>query len=158
MVHPFRLLLHRFCVLGFTVLAATVWPRATLGAETAIAPDAHAQHDGVSLDAYSRSGQVTFCFNAEKDVKIASEYGVEFKVPPGEARLWNEAMPKLVAGSEPYFELPVRIDLKTRGAARERRISMGLGVCVSATYCTPVAFEITIPAASAVAGEPACVN
>jgi hypothetical protein len=91
-------------------------------------------------------------------VKIASEYGVEFKVPPGEARLWNEAMPKLVAGSEPYFELPVRIDLKTRGAPRERRISMGLGVCVSAIYCTPVAFELTIPAASAGAGEPACVN
>jgi hypothetical protein len=153
MVHPFRLPLLR---LG--VLAATVLPGAPLRAETAIAPDAHAQHDGVRLDAYSRNDQVTFCFNAEKDVKIASEYGVEFKVPPGEARLWNEVMPKLVAGSEPYFELPVRINLKTRGAPGERRISMGLGVCVSATYCTPVAFELTIPAAGAGAGEPACAN
>jgi hypothetical protein len=151
MAHPFRLPLLRLCM-----LAATVLPGAPLRAETAVAPDAHAQHDGVRLDAYSRNGQVTFCFNAEKDVKIASEYGVEFKVPPGETRLWNEVMPKLVAGSNPYFELPVRIDLKTRGAPRERRISMGLGVCVSATYCTPVAFEITIPAVSAGAGEPAC--
>jgi hypothetical protein len=152
-VHPLRLIL-----LLFSVLAATICPGATLRAETATAPDAHAQHDGVRLDAYSRNGQVTFCFSAEKDVKIASEYGVEFRVPRGEARLWNEVMPKLVAGSVPYFELPVRIDLKTRGAARERRISMGLGVCVSATYCTPVAFEITIPAATTVAGQPTCAN
>jgi hypothetical protein len=35
---------------------------------------------------------------------------------------------------------------------------MGLGVCVSATYCTPVAFEITIPAANAGAGDPACAD
>jgi hypothetical protein len=75
MVHPFRL-----SVLRLGVLAATALPAATLRAEMAIAPDAHAQHDGVRLDAYSRNGRVTFCFNAEKDVKIASEYGVEFKV------------------------------------------------------------------------------
>jgi len=66
--------------------------------------DAHAQHDGVTLDAYSRNGQITFCFNAEKDIKIASEYGVEFTVPQGESKLWNERLPKVVAGSEPYFD------------------------------------------------------
>src|SRR5476651_168455 len=115
MAHPFRLPLLRLCM-----LAATVLPGAPLRAETAVAPDAHAQHDGVRLDAYSRNGQVTFCFNAEKDVKIASEYGVEFKVPRGQAKLWNESLPKLVAGSEPYFDLPVRIDLKTRGVPRKR--------------------------------------
>ena len=152
-VHPFRLL-----PFLFSALAAIALPATALKAETAVAPDAHLQQDGVRLDAYSRNGKITFCFNAEKDVKIASEYGVEFTVPQGEAKLWNEVMPKLVAGSEPYFELPVRIDLKTLGAAGERRVSMGLGVCVSAKYCTPVSLEITVPAASGVAGEPVCSN
>lgn len=104
------------------------------------------QHDGVTVDAYSSSGSVTFCFNAEKEVKIASEYGVEFSVPNGEAKLWREKFPKVVAGSEPYFSLPVRIDLRTRGKSLPRQITVGLGVCVSSTYCTPVSFLVTIPA------------
>ena len=140
-------------------LVAIAFPIATTSAETIVAPDVHAQHDGVRLDAYARNGEITFCFNADSDVKIASEYGVEFKVPPDQARLWNEAMPKLVAGKKPYFDLPVRIVLKTRGAPHEREISMGLGVCVAATYCTPVNFEIAVPAAnSAGTASPACAN
>jgi hypothetical protein len=143
----------------FIALAAIVLPAAPLRAETVVAPDVHVQHDGVMLDAYSRNGQITFCFNAENGVKIASEYGVEFKVPRGQTSLWNEPLPKLVAGKQPYFDLPVRIDLKTRGAPHERQVSMGLGVCVSATYCTPVSFEITIPATSGLADEsPTCSN
>jgi hypothetical protein len=109
-------------------------------------PDVREQHDGITLDAYFRSGSVTFCFNAEKDVKIASEYGVEFSVPNDEAKLWKEKLPKVVAGSEPYFSLPVRIELRTRGKSVPRQIAVGLGVCVSSTYCTPVSFLVTIPA------------
>jgi hypothetical protein len=143
----------------FGALAAIAFPLATTSAETGVAPDAHAQHDGVRLDAYARNGEITFCFNADSDVKIASEYGVEFKVPRDQAKLWNEAMPKLVAGKKPYFDLPVRIVLKTRDAPHEREISMGLGVCVAATYCTPVNFEIAVPAAnSAGTASPACAN
>src|SRR5712691_12302428 len=137
--------------------AAIVLAASALRAETIVAPDVRAQHDGVTLVAYSRDGLITFCFSAENGVKIASEYGVEFKVPKDQAKLWNEPMPKLVAGKQPYFDLPVRIGLKTRGAPRERQISMGLGVCIDATYCTPISFEITIPAANGIAGEgPAC--
>ena len=141
-------------LLWLSVSAAIAFPAAASAAESRTAPDAHAQHDGVTLDAYSRNGQITFCFNAEKDLKIASEYGVEFTVPQGEAKLWNEKLPKVVAGSKPYFDLPVRIDLKTRGVSQERQVSIGLGVCVSTKYCTPVTFQVTIPA-KAVAGETA---
>ena len=150
-----------YCLVGSLVflstLAAIVLPAAATAGESSVAPDVHAQHDGVTIDAYSRNGQITFCLNAAKNVKIASEYGVEFNVPHHQTKLWNERLPKLIAGKKPYFDLPKRIDLKTRGAPHERQVSMGLGVCVSALYCTPVAFEITIPAADRVAAaNPAC--
>jgi hypothetical protein len=128
---------NRLAVLAFAAFA----PSALMAQ-----PDVREQHDGVTLDAYSRNGSVTFCFNAEKDVKIASEYGVEFSVPKGEVNLWEEKLPKVVAGSEPYFDLPARIELKTRGKSLPRQILVGLGICVSDTYCTPVAFSVTIPA------------
>jgi hypothetical protein len=129
---------------GLAVLAFAAFAPTVLMAE----PDVREQHDGVTLDAYSRSGSVTFCFNAEKDVKIASEYGVEFSVPNDEVKLWEEKLPKVVAGSEPYFNLPVRIELRTRGKSLRRQVSVGLGVCVSGRYCTPVSFSVTIPANS----------
>lgn len=132
-----------------STLWAIVLNGTPLSAEVRIAPDAHAQHDGVILNAYFGNGRITFCFSAEKDVKIASEYGVQFRVPRGEAKLWNESLPKLVAGSEPYFDLPVRIDLKTRGVPNQRQISIDLGVCVSTKYCTPVTFQVIIPTRSA---------
>lgn len=133
-------------------------PGVPLRAEIRAAPDVHAQHDGVTLDAYSGNDRVTFCFSAEKDVKIASEYGVQFKVPRGEAKLWNESLPKLVAGSEPYFNLPVRIDLKTRGVPHKRQVSIDLGVCVSTKYCTPVTFQVIIPTRSAANEAAVCAN
>jgi hypothetical protein len=153
MVRSFHLVLLRF-----SVLALIASPDATLRADTSIEPDAHAQHDGVTLDAYSRNGQITFCFSAEKGVKIASEYGVEFKVPQGEAKYWNESLPKLFAGSEPYFDLPVRIELKTRGIPNMRQVSIGLGVCVSTQYCTPVTFQITVPTNRAGHQAVVCTN
>ena len=142
----------------FGALWAVVLHAAPLGAEVGIAPDTHAQHDGVILDAYCGNGQIIFCFNAEKDVKIASEYGVQFKVPRGQAKLWNESLPRLVAGSEPYFDLPVRIDLKTRGVPHKRQVSIDLGVCVSAKTCTPVTFQVTIPARRAANEAAVCAN
>jgi hypothetical protein len=90
-----------------------------------------------------------FCFSAQENVKIASEYGVQFKVPGSQVKFWDERMPKLHRRSEPYFDLPVQIDLKTRGATRKRQVSIDLRVCVSADYCTPLTFEIVIPASPA---------
>jgi hypothetical protein len=149
MVRPF----HSLCLVAAIALSAT-----SLGAETRVMPDARVQHDGVTLEAYSRNGRITFCFNAEKDVKIAAEYGVEFSVPQGEAKFWNESLPKLVTGSEPYFDLPVRVELKTQGVSRERQVSIGLGVCVSTKYCTPVAFQITIPTKGASSETAVCTR
>jgi len=153
-----RHVLHPFAFPG-ALLTAIASLAATAWAETGVPPDVHVQHDGVTLDAYTGNGRIAFCFNADKNVRIASEYGVEFKVPRSQAKLWKEPLPKLVAGKEPYFDLPLRIELKTRGASRPRQVSMGLGVCVSAIYCTPVSFEITIPATNGAGGEfPACAN
>jgi hypothetical protein len=142
----------------FSALWAIVLHGAPLSAEVRIAPDAHAKHDGVILDTYSGNGQITFCFSAEKDVKIASEYGVQFKVPLGQAKLWNESLPKLVAGSEPYFDLPVHIDLKTSGGPRKRHVSIDLGVCIAAKTCTPVTFQVTIPARRVANEAAVCAN
>jgi len=136
------------CVL--TAIAAPVVARAEI-----LKPDARASHDGVTLDAYSRSDRVTFCFSARENVKIASEYGVPFKVPDSQVKFWDERMPKLHQGSEPYFDLPVQIDLKTRGATRKRQVSIDLGVCVSNDYCTSLTFEIVIPASGRTGNEPA---
>jgi hypothetical protein len=119
-------------------------------------PDARIQRDGVTLDAYSNGKLVTFCFNAEQNVKIAAEYGVEFKTPPVEARFWKEKLPKVVAGSDPYFEPPVRIDLRTQGSPPSRKVSVGFGICVSATYCTPVVFEVTVRSNKQAAALSAC--
>lgn len=110
------------------------------------APDARLQREGVTIDAYSQNDRITFCFDAEKNVKIASEYGVEFAVPREEAKLWEESFPKIVSGKEPYFKLPVRIELRTRGVPRSREVSVGLGICVSETYCTPIKVVLRIPA------------
>jgi hypothetical protein len=143
-------------LLRSVALSAIVLPGAALRAESEIAPDVHAARDGVSLDAYARDGRIVFCFNAEKDVKIASEYGVEFTVPKRQARFWNESLPKVVAGTQPYFDLPVRIELKTRGASQERQVSTELGICVAAKYCTPITFEITVPATGASNERPPC--
>ena len=151
MVRPFHFLL-------LCVVAPIAMPVAAQRAEAGATPDARAQHDGVTLDAYSRNGRITFCFNAEKDIKIASEYGVEFTVPQEEAKLWNETLPKVVAGSEPYFDLPVRIDLKTRGVSHARQVSIGLGVCVSTKYCTPVTFKVTIPTKAATGEAAVCAK
>jgi hypothetical protein len=143
-------------LLRFIVLPAIAWPGTVLGQASDITPDVHASHDGVTLDAYARDGRIIFCFNAEKQMKIASEYGVEFSVPKGQARYWDESLPKVVAGTQPYFDLPVRIELKTRGSSRARQISTELGVCVNAEYCTPIRFEITVPASNASGERPPC--
>lgn len=143
-------------LLRFIALSAIVWPGTALGAGSEIAPDVHAAHDGVTLDAYVRDGRIIFCFNAEQDVKIASEYGVEFSVPKDQTRFWNESLPKVVAGKQPYFDLPVRMELKTRGASHARQISTELGICVAAQYCTPITFEITVPASGASNERPPC--
>ena len=150
--HPFSL-----AFAGLGCLLPIIFPAVALGSEARGAPDAHAQHDGVILDVFSGNGRITFCFDAEKDVKIASEYGVQFTVPNDQTKLWNEKLPKLVAGSEPYFNLPVRVDLKTRDVSQERRVMIELGVCVSGNYCTPVNFEITVPARRA-AGDAVCAK
>src|ERR1700737_1530908 len=104
------------------------------GAET-LKPDARASHDGVTLDAYSRSDRVTFCFSARENVKIASEYGVQLKVPDSRGKFGDERRPKLHPRPEPSFDRPVQIELKTRGATRKRQVSIDLGVCVSNDNC-----------------------
>jgi hypothetical protein len=106
--------------------------------------DTYRQQPGVRLEVYSRSGKAIFCFGAEENVRLASEYGIEFKVAHDQEKLWDERFPKLVAGSEPYFKLPVRIELRTRGFAKKREVSINLGACVASEFCTPVEFSVSV--------------
>lgn len=104
-----------------------------------------AQSEGVSVDVMALRDHVAFCITAANDLKISSEYGVEFKVDRRDARLWDERFPKAVTAAPYYFDLPLRIELKSRGDVRQRRIELDLGACSEATYCTPVRFKLTLP-------------
>jgi hypothetical protein len=104
-----------------------------------------AQSDGLSVEVMVQRNHVVFCIRAENDLKISSEYGVEFKADRRDARLWDERLPKVVTGAGDYFDLPLRIDLKSRGDVRGRRIAMDMGACSEATLCTPVRFKLTLP-------------
>jgi hypothetical protein len=104
-----------------------------------------AQSDGLSVDVTVLRDHVAFCIKAGNDLKISSEYGVEFKVDRRDTRLWDERLPKVVTGAGYYFDLPLRIDLKSRGDVRSRRVELDMGACSKATYCKPVRFKLTMP-------------
>jgi hypothetical protein len=105
--------------------------------------------DGVTLAVTTLADRVVFCISASGDQKVSSEYGVEFKSAAHDARFWLDALPKVVTGTPYYFDLPLRIELKTRGSARERRIDLNLGVCsAAANACLPVTFEVNAPIAA----------
>jgi hypothetical protein len=111
--------------------------------------EVHLQKDGVRLSVTTLVDRVVFCISASGDLKISSEYGVEFKADRQNGRFWSEPLPKVVTGPPYYFNLPLRIELKTRGNAQERPISLNLGACSSATNtCVPITFEINTPMAS----------
>jgi len=103
--------------------------------------------DGVNLKVTSLVDRVVFCISASGDLKVSSEYGVEFKSTAHNVRFWQDALPKIVTAPPYYFDLPLRIELKTRGSARERRIDVNLGACsAAANACVPITFEVSAPA------------
>lgn len=105
--------------------------------------------DGLTLAVTALADRVVFCIAASGDLKVSSEYGVEFKSAPPDTRLWRDALPKVVTAAPYYFDLPLRIELKTRGSARQRRIDLTLGACsVAANACVPVTFEVSTPIAA----------
>ena len=103
--------------------------------------------DGVTLKVISLVDRVVFCISASGDLKISSEYGVEFKSTVHDVRFWGDTLPKIVTAAPYYFDLPLRIELKTRGHARGRRIDVNLGACsAAASACVPITFEVSAPA------------
>jgi hypothetical protein len=105
--------------------------------------------DGVTLAVTTLVDRVVFCITATGDIKVSSEYGVELKSAPHDARSWLDALPKVVTGVPYYFDLPLRVELKTRGNARERRVDLNLGACsAAANACLPVTFEVRTPIAT----------
>jgi len=107
------------------------------------------QKDGVAVRAFVLSDRVVFCFSAEPTVKIASDYGINFRVPDNEKEAWSEALPKLVTKEGWYFALPLRVELKTRGAISARHVSLDLGACYAEKYCNPIALDIEITSSPA---------
>ena len=113
------------------------------------AAEVHLQKDGVNLSIAALADRVVFCITASGDLKVSSEYGVEFKTDGPSAKLWREILPKVVTGSPYYFDLPLRIELKTHGNAEKRPITVDLGACSSAANaCVPVTFEVSAPGES----------
>ena len=104
------------------------------------------EKDGVRLAVEAHTDHVVFCISASGDLKVSSEYGVEFKSAKTTSKLWAEALPKVVTGPPYYFALPLRIELRTRGNAQERAITLALGACSAASNaCVPITFEVNIP-------------
>jgi hypothetical protein len=121
------------------------------------AAELHLEKQGVSLSLSTLADRVVFCISASGDYKVSSEYGVEFKADAKNGKLWSETLPKVVTGSPYYFDLPLRIELKTRGSARERPITVDLGACsAAANTCVPITFEVSAPEASPSEPAPDC--
>jgi len=133
----------RFLLILF---ATALIPNAALAIEGADATRGYerVQSDGVMLEAHAVHDQIVFCINAEKGLKISAQYGVQFNVDQADLPLWSEPLPKTVTTTDWYFDLPLRINLKTHGGLRERRVHVDLGAC-SPSHCTPITFQITVP-------------
>jgi hypothetical protein len=116
------------------------------------------EKQGVSLSTATLGDRVVFCIAASGDLKISSEYGVEFRTDGQHGRLWSETLPKVVTGPPYYFDLPLRIELKTRGNARERPITVDLGACsAAANVCLPITFEVSASGSSQSEAAPDCL-
>jgi hypothetical protein len=108
------------------------------------AAEVHLQRDGVNLSIATLADRVVFCISASGDLKVSSEYGVEFKADGPYGKFWRETLPKVVTGSPYYFDLPLRIELKRHANAAARPITVDLGACSSAANaCVPVTFEVS---------------
>jgi hypothetical protein len=131
--------------IGYPAIFAVLIPLASIPAVAEV----HLQKNGVNLSIATLADRVVFCISALGDLKVSSEYGVEFKADGPYGKLWRETLPKVVTGSPYYFDLPLRIELKTRGNAEERPITVDLGACSSAANaCVPVTFEVSAPGES----------
>jgi hypothetical protein len=141
--------------IGYPVVFAVLIPLSSLPA----AAEVHLQKDGVNLSVATLADRVVFCISASGDLKVSSEYGVEFKADGPYSKLWGETLPKVVTGSRYYFDLPLRIELKTHGNAEERPITVDLGACSSAANaCVPVTFEVSAPGRSQTAPLSDCAT
>src|ERR1700680_3844987 len=57
------------------------------------AAEVHLQKDGVNLSIATLADRVVFCISASGDLKVSSEYGVEFKADGPYGKLWRETLP-----------------------------------------------------------------
>ncbi len=99
---------------------------------------------GVTISVYRMSGAYLLCMGAEPKTKIAGEYGVEVTVPVRERSLWNEPFPKLTTISQPYFELPLGIELAASPSEAYRRVNLHFGICFDARVCDPIDVSLTV--------------
>lgn len=114
------------------------------------------RHGGVQVDIRTEPDRVTLCFRASQNVKIAAEYGVELTVPRSQQALWLEPMPKLVTEQRNYFDLPLRIDLRSVETRRARTMTAKLGACTDAKYCEPITMTLKISADNNKTDAPPC--
>jgi hypothetical protein len=129
------------CSKRIFLLAVALTPLGSSASEVGNA--VRAQTDGVTLDIRSLPDRVVFCIRAREDIKISSRYGVTFDADREDVDAWDENLPKTIEGPDWDFDLPLRVDIKTRPLAGERRIRIQLGAC--SDHCDLVKFNIRVP-------------
>ncbi len=112
---------------------------------------------GISVSLHATKDQLTVCVGAREGWKVSSEYGVQFNADRQAARAFSDKLPYTYRGEGTYFQIPLRIDLKTNRAPRGRILNVDLGACAFDAQCQPLVFELEIPGISAeTSGAPAC--
>jgi len=116
------------------------------------------RNQGLNLSAVRLADRIILCLQADDGWRLSSDYGVELSVPSDDKRLWGENFPKLVTGPERYFQLPLRIDLRTKATKKIWVVEVDLGACFKTDFCTPIKFHVMIPNdVPVVSSEGACV-
>lgn len=135
------------------VLLAAITPSAaSFGEESWVA---RAEHDGVTLEAETLADRVVFCISARAGIKISAQYGVTIDAAGPDKINWNERLPKTITLEKWDFDLPLRIEMNTKGPAAARRVNVRLGAC--SDHCDLVVFDVRArPSISSSAGGTIC--
>ena len=136
-----------------SVLLAAIAPStASFGEESRVA---RAEHDGVTLEVETLADRVVFCISARESIKISAQYGVTIDASGRDKINWNERLPKTITLEKWDFDLPLRIEMNTKGPMAARRVNVRLGAC--SDHCDLVVFDVRAPRSiSSSAGDTIC--
>jgi hypothetical protein len=130
------------------LLMAIVQSGSSLGEQS---DAARVERDGVILEIQTLADRVVFCVSAREGIKISAQYGVTIDAYGRDKNVWNERLPKIITGDGWDFNLPLRIELNTRGSAAAGRVNIRLGAC--SDHCDLVVFDVRVPLGASSSAE-----